>query len=287
MREHTAVVMAVLLAVSMVAVPVAGLAATGEVGPAQTDDSTSDGQTGDQSNTNETTDGSSENDSVAPGERFAGVVGVQESEIEGEVEERTFGIRVANSATDESRADVVRMQLDDVEERLEELEDRREELEDMREDGEISEGRYRAEMSDVAAQIETTKRLANRSENVSQGLPADLLESKGINASATRTLQQRANDLSGPEVSEIARDIAGDDVGEPAEEREDELEEENEREDEGSDDRGPDERPGQDGDTTGDEDIADETSDEDISDETESDDDNDDITAGGETETDA
>jgi len=217
MRQHSAVVLAVLLVTSMVAVPVAGLAATGETSPAQTDDSADDGTEG-----NKTTDEAA-NDSVAPGERFAGVVGVQEAEIEGEVDERAFGIEVAKAGTNDSaKADAVNAQLGDVERRLDRLEQRKQELNENREN--MSEGRYRAEMSQVAARLETTKRLANQSEIVSRSLPTDVLESK-VNATAIRTLQERASGLGGPDITEIARRIAGPSVGGPPE------------------DRGPDERP--------------------------------------------
>ncbi len=215
MRQHSAVVLAVLLVTSMVAVPVAGLAATDETGPAQTDDGTDE---------NKTTDETA-NASVAPGERFAGVVGVQEAEIEGEVDERAFGIEVAKAGTNDSqKANAVTAQLGDIEQRLDRLEQRKQELNENREN--MSEGRYRAEMSQVAARLETTKRLANQSETVSRSLPLDVLESKEINVTAIRTLQERASGLSGPDIAEIAREIAGPSVGGPP------------------DDRGPDERPG-------------------------------------------
>jgi hypothetical protein len=132
----------------------------------------------------------------------------------------------------------VKAQLDDIEQRLTELDERKATLTEARENGTISEGRYRAEMSRVAAETETAKRLANQSENVSQGLPADLLESKGINATAIQTLQERANNLTGPEVAEIARSIAGPKVGGPPADRGPAELPEQPRQ------GGPDERPG-------------------------------------------
>jgi len=113
----------------------------------------------------------------------------------------------------------VKGQLDDVEQRLGALEQREAELDEARENGSISEGRYRAEMSEVAAQTETAKRLANQSGTVSQSLPATVLEERGINATAIQALQDRAGNLSGPEVAEIARTIAGPNVGDTAGDR--------------------------------------------------------------------
>jgi len=201
MRAQTAIV-AVALLVAVAAVPVVGMAATdGTVLADQHENSTEDGA--------ETDAAGDANASVAPGERLSGVVGVQEAELDGEVEGRAFGIKVAQAATNESRADVVADQLRDVEQRLNETEQRRQELEEARENGSISEGKYRAEMAKLAAQTQTAKELTNRSENASEGLPAELLESKGINASAIQTLKDRAEQLTGPEVAEIARSIAG------------------------------------------------------------------------------
>jgi len=193
MRSRT-ILVALALVVGVAAVPIAGLAATDDVLADQHENST------------ENADG---NASVAPGERLSGVVGVQEAEIEGEVDERTFGIRVAQAATNESRADVVAQQLRDIEQRLNETEQRKQALEEARANGSISEGKYRAEVAELAARTQTAKELTNESANATQGMPADLLESKGINVTAIQTLQERAQQLTGPEVAEIARSIAG------------------------------------------------------------------------------
>jgi len=193
MRAKTAFVAVALAVLALAAIPAAGMAAT-------------DGPLADH-NENSTED---ENASVAPGERLSGVVGVQEAELEGEVDKRTFGIEVAQAASNESRADVVAKQLEGVAGRLDETEQRKQELDEARANGSMSEGKYRAEVAELATRTETAKELANESENASQGLPAGLLEEKGINATAIQTLKDRANELTGPEVAEIARGIAGD-----------------------------------------------------------------------------
>lgn len=150
---------------------------------------------------------------TAPGEKLSGVVAVQGSELDGEMRERTFGARVASAETDAAKADVVADELGDVEQRLSELEQRKEELQEARENGEISEGKYRAEMAELATEIENARRMANHSERVASDLPADVLEEEGINVTAIQTLKDRAENLSGPEVAEIAKSIAGDSVG--------------------------------------------------------------------------
>lgn len=191
-HRTTALVMAVLVVGSVAAVPMAGLAAQTTETP-----------------TNET----AETNATAPGEQLAGVVGVQEAEIEGEVDSRAYGIRVAQAASNDSKAAVVGQQLTDVEQRLDELEDRRAELEQARENGSMSEGQYRARVARLAAETRTVERLADQSNETAQSLPAETLEANGVNATAIRTLSERADELSGPEVAEIARSIAGEGFG--------------------------------------------------------------------------
>lgn len=183
--------------VALAMVPVAGLAATGDAGFAQTTNES-----------NETADAA-----VAPGERLNGVLGVQDAEIGAEVDSRAFGLEVARAASNGSRADVVADRLAAVEEQVAELEQRKERLDQARENGSLGEGAYRAEVAKVAAELEGAERLANQSANATERLPVELLEEKGIDAGAIQMLQDRANELGGQEVAEIARSIAGPDVG--------------------------------------------------------------------------
>lgn len=154
-----------------------------------------------------------EDGSVSPGEKLSGVVSVQAAEIDGEVAERTYEVKVARANSSASKAEVVAETLGDVEERVDELEDRKKTLKEARDNGSISEGKYRAEMSEVAAELSTARRLANASGETAAGLPEDVLAEKGINVTAIRALQDRAANLTGPEVANIARSIAGADVG--------------------------------------------------------------------------
>jgi hypothetical protein len=71
-------------------------------------------------------------------------------------------------------------------------------------------------MAKLHAQSRTVQRLANRTANASAGLPAETLEAKGINATAVRTLQSEAENLTGPETAAVARSIAGGNAGESA-----------------------------------------------------------------------
>lgn len=199
MKRATFVATLGVVLAMLVAVPAVGLAVT------EADVSTQDEQNG-----------------TAPGEQLSGVVGVQEAELESDIDQRTFGIRIAQAASEEAQADVVADQLTSVDDRLANLEERKAQLDQQRADGEISEGKYKSEVTKLAAETEATKQLVNRTERTAGELPPDLLEDRGVDVEAIQTLKDRANELTGPEVAEIARGIAGDGVGQtPADQRPD------------------------------------------------------------------
>ncbi|PHQ46301.1 hypothetical protein DJ68_08110, partial [Halorubrum sp. C3] len=146
-----------LVVVAVAAAVIAGAAAAAPAGPVapQTDSpiNASDGENGTAENA--TTD-------LSPGERLAGVVGVQGAEIEGEVESRAFEVGLRQAETNESRAGVVAERLNRTEERLAELEARQRELRERRAAGELSRGAYAARMATTTARIETLSRGLNR-----------------------------------------------------------------------------------------------------------------------------
>jgi len=193
MKRTSALVMAVVLVVGTLAwVPTAGLA-----------DSTVQFQQANEA----------QNGSLAPGEMLAGVVGVEAAEIEGELEARTFGQRVAAAKTNESAAGVVAAEVDDLDERLSELDDRLRELERARENGTLSEGEYRARLAQLHARQRALQRQVNQTEYVARQLPAAALEAKGVDVGAIETLRSRASELSGPEVAAVAQSVAGKNAG--------------------------------------------------------------------------
>ncbi|MDS0254981.1 hypothetical protein [Haloarcula argentinensis] len=194
MRRATPVLLALLLVAStLAAVPAATMAQETEA-------------VTEQANENPTT----------PGAQLAGVVSVQEAELDGEVQSRTFGIRVAKANTDAAKASVVAEQVNDSEARLEELQQRKQALEQARENGSMSEGEYRAKAAQLHAETKNVQRLADETNETASQLPAEALEKKGIDAAAIKTLSQRANELSGPEVAAVAQGIAGPNVGKQA-----------------------------------------------------------------------
>lgn len=150
---------------------------------------------------------------TSPGERLSGVVGVGAAEIDGDLESRSYERSLGENRSDEERADAIAERLDRNAERLDEIEARQNELEELREAGEISEGEYRARIARLTAETRAIERTTNRSASAAEEVPREQLEARGVDAERVETLRTRAKDLSGPEVSEIAREIAGPNVG--------------------------------------------------------------------------
>lgn len=184
MERSVAVVAAVVVAVTLAAVPSGGLAQPGDA-------------------------------SVAPGERFAGVVGMQEAEVEGEVATRAFEVRFARADSAAAQAAVVAEGVNDTRERLRELEHRRERLRAARANGTISEGQYRARMARLYAEAKTLRHRLNRTADASREVPDAALRRHGVDRAELERLRRAAGNLTGPEIAAIARGIAGGGRGPP------------------------------------------------------------------------
>lgn len=193
--------LAVAVVAVLVAVPAVGAATAGGAPVAQTDNATN---------------GTDEN-ATSPGERLSGVVGIQGAELEGEVEKRSFGEQVDRAASDDARAAVVREQVGTVQQQVENVRQRKATLDEARANGSMSEGEYRARVSELVVRGGTAAELANRTSETAGSLPTAVLEANGVNVTAIQRLQQAAGNLTGPEVAAVAQSIAGPGVGRPAE----------------------------------------------------------------------
>lgn len=179
---------------------------------AQTDGNTSE------ENTTNSTDGdntTTENESIAPGVQLAGVIGVQQAEVRGEVDSRAFGLTVAGVRSNGSRAMVVANQTERLRERIQTLENRTRELNESFQNGTIPKGKYQAQTARLTAQIRMTERLINQTSETATGLPAEALRANGVNTTQLEDLRTRARNMTGPEVAAIAKKMAGSKVGHP------------------------------------------------------------------------
>ncbi|MDS0282550.1 DUF7096 domain-containing protein [Haloarcula onubensis] len=166
--------------------------------------------------TEQATENATHDAGVAPGAQLSGIVAVGEAELDGDIEERAYGIRVARANSSDARAAVVADQLDRTDERIATLEQRRQALDRARENGTLSEGEYRARVAALHAESRTAQRMVNRTNETASELPAETLAANGVDVTAIRTLSNRAANLTGPETAAIARSIAGEGVGQPA-----------------------------------------------------------------------
>ncbi|MFB6112950.1 MAG: hypothetical protein ABEJ58_02460 [Halodesulfurarchaeum sp.] len=189
----------------------------GASAPADTSTAIDSGPVHAQTTTNESTVGENGTDtlSVPPGVRLAGVVDVHHAEIEGAIEQRAFGRRIAQANTNQTQARVLARTQERLQERLDAIQERLRTLERARENGTISKERYHAQVPGLLVRAETVRHLANRSQAVARGIPTDVLEANGVNVTALERIRTNARTMTGPEVARIARTIAGTDVGAP------------------------------------------------------------------------
>ncbi|MFB6102935.1 MAG: hypothetical protein ABEJ73_10250 [Haloplanus sp.] len=238
-------VLTLVVTVGTVAVPAAALGATAPATTQAVDAPT--GRVAPQADGNGTANAtatatperteSAGNESLAPGQKLAGVVGVQGAEIDGEIEERTLTTRVSRTESNASKAAVVATDLNRIRDRLQTLRERKRALREARQSGELSTGEYRARMAVTSARIQAVQTQIESNEEITRSLPEPALESHGVNRTEIDRLRQDADELQGPEVAEIARQVAGknpgrefapergpDDLPAPARDGEDEAE---------------------------------------------------------------
>ena len=150
-----------------------------------------------------------------PGEQFGGLIGVQDAELAGDLDDRRFEHRLARADTDAERASIVAERTDHVTERIDELETRLVELETARADGEVRPGQYGATVAVVEAERVGLERAAERNAAIAEELPAPARQEAGVDVGAVRAQHDRAGDLGRSESAAIAADVAGQRAGEP------------------------------------------------------------------------
>ncbi|WP_363466306.1 hypothetical protein [Halogeometricum borinquense] len=150
---------------------------------------------------------------LSPGAQLAGVLAVQRTEIDGEIDTRSFEKQVASARSNESKAKVVSQQVNQTQERLESLQTQLEELKDERREGNLSQGRYRSQAAHLAAEIRSLQRLLDKSQEAADGLPPEARQATGLDEKRFDRLRNDTENLSRSEVSEVAREVAGENVG--------------------------------------------------------------------------
>ncbi|ERH02665.1 MAG: hypothetical protein J07HN6_00703 [Halonotius sp. J07HN6] len=196
------------VAVTLVVVIVAALLAAGGTAAATGQESvTAQLNATEQNATDEDT--TSDTTTVEPGALLSGAIGVQQTEVDSEVDNRTYGLRIAGAATDAARADIVAERLTEAKRELADQQRTLAALREARANGTITEGAYQAQVATIAAKTANTERAADQLNRTASDLPAAVRERNGINTSAIERLRTEASELSGPETAAIARSIAG------------------------------------------------------------------------------
>lgn len=154
-----------------------------------------------------------EGDQPAPGATFAGVVGVQEAEIDNEVAQRSLDQQFAAAGSNRSKARVVADQQQRLSQRVDELEAEKQRVERAYENGNMSHGEYNARLAKLGAELRAVERRANQTAEAAVSLPEEALREGGADVSEVREVAQRANRTGGGAVAEAAREIAGEGVG--------------------------------------------------------------------------
>jgi uncharacterized membrane protein YgcG len=206
----------VVTVVGAVAMPVSALGVSFSPIVSDTDTTTDEALPQTTDNGTETagaSDGSDGNASVEPGQRLAGVVGVQGAEIAGEMSERSLATRVSRADSNASKAAVVASDANQIRDRLADLRDRQQRLREAHRSGEISTGEFRARMAVTGAQVRSLRTQIDANAAVSRDLPDGALESSGVDRTELDRLRDDADELRGPEVAEMAREIAGENPG--------------------------------------------------------------------------
>jgi len=146
---------------------------------------------------------------VQPGERLAGVVGVEGTDLQGDLERRAFGQRMAAANSSAAKAGVVATEVAALEDRLAELRDRKAALEDAVDNGSMTQGEFAARMANLIAAERGMTTMLNETATAAADLPAEVLAAKDISVEAIETLKSEARNLTGAAVAAIAKEIAG------------------------------------------------------------------------------
>lgn len=154
-----------------------------------------------------------QNDGAEPGASFAGVIGVQQAEVDNEVAQRSLSAQFSAAGSNDSKAHLVATESDRLKERLEALKAEKEQLKQARENGSIGQGEYRARLAELAVNLRAVSKQANQTADIAATLPAETLRENGANVSEVRTVAQQASRSGGGEVAEAARSIAGEGAG--------------------------------------------------------------------------
>lgn len=148
-------------------------------------------------------------DGVQPGERLAGVVGVQGTELKTDMAMRSFHHQFETAASNQSKASLVAAESAALEARLVELQDRRASLEAALANDSISRGQYIARVAHLMAAEQSLTRMLNVTVDAAVELPSAALTEAGVSVTELQSMVDTASNITGSTVSAVAKEIAG------------------------------------------------------------------------------
>ena len=182
-------------------------------GPEWPGQETTTNESGDETDRGETpTDRRDDTTSVSPGQQLTGAVGAQGASVQGELLNRSLSERLANATTADERAAVVADETESLSTYLDALVGLRSNLTESWERDELSEGEYRAALTEFVVRARTVERRANRTARAAEELPESARRAYAVNSSRIWNLGAQARTLYQFE-DEIAREVVNETLG--------------------------------------------------------------------------
>jgi hypothetical protein len=149
---------------------------------------------------------------VSPGQQLTGAVGAQGASVQGELLNRSLSERLANATTPDERAAVVADETESLSTYLDALDGLRSNLTESWERDELSEGEYRAALTEFVVRARTAERRANRTARAAEEIPESARRASAVNSSRIWNLGAQARALYQFE-GEIAREVVNETLG--------------------------------------------------------------------------
>jgi len=162
----------------------------------------------------ETDDGEREETGISLGHKMSGVIAVSMTDFEGELERMEFEQEMAEADNESSQAGVVGDEVRESQEELAEIKEERSKVLEEFKAGEISQSEFATRMAVLEAEQENVVEKVDRAGSEADELPAEALESEGVDMGKVVELRENASEMSGPEVAALATSLGGADQSE-------------------------------------------------------------------------
>lgn len=149
---------------------------------------------------------------ITSGASLSGALSVHESNLEGEVHERSINASVEVTASDDKRAAFIARSKEEMDRRITMLQQRRTELKRAHDEGHISDNAYRVQVARLTAETKQLLRILRILERQSEQLPTAVREEYGIDEAAWEQTRSDAETIVDEEFEGTYRTVVGDDV---------------------------------------------------------------------------